>query len=151
MNSRAAGRKQCGNVHPERFRQKHQLRIGNATQLGLNLGKCGAAQFQSQDGATGGVHFLRQSSLVSQFSDLRANNILRTFSSFCHAPEMELDTRESGALNCSVIGATFGISPAAVPDSAKGKVTIFLRNRHTTDIDFKREKEKARTRNDERN
>lgn len=144
-------RKQCRYVQPERIGQNHQFKVCDASQLRLNLGKRCTAQFQPQHGATRGEQFLRQTSLVSQFSDLRADNVLRSFSSFCHAPEMELDTMETGGLNCSVFGATFGISPTAVPYSMKGKVTIFLRNRNTTAIDLKREKEKARTRNNERN
>jgi len=56
---------------------------------------------QPKNRAAGGKHFLRHALLVAQFSDLRADDVLR----FGHAPKMELDTKTSGELNCSIIGA----------------------------------------------
>jgi hypothetical protein len=40
--------------------------------------------------------------LVTQFPNLRADNVLR----FGHAPKMELDTKMNRRLNCTDFGAT---------------------------------------------
>jgi hypothetical protein len=99
-------RNKCRNFHFQSPGQNHQFRVRDASQLRLDFREGGAAQFQAQHGAPGREHLLRQSSLVPQFSDLRAGNVLRTFSSFCHAPELELDNIGGGAFNCSDFGAT---------------------------------------------
>jgi hypothetical protein len=109
------GRHQRRYFHFQGLSQKHQFKIRDASQLRLNFREGGAAQFQPQDAAAGGKHFLRQTSLVSQFPDLWADNVLRPISSFCHAPEMELDTNKGRPLNCSVFGATCRNVPARVP------------------------------------
>lgn len=101
------GRNKRRYFNSESLRQNYKFKVRNTSELRFNFGQGCATQFQSQDGAARSEQFLRQSSLVPQFSDLRADNILRPFlSSFCHAPELELDNIESGALNCSVFGAT---------------------------------------------
>ena len=101
-----AGRHQRRNLHFQSLCQNHEFIVRHTSKLRLDFGQACAAQFQAQDRAAGGKQFLRQSPLVPQFSNLRANNVLRTFSSFCHAPELELDNIEGRALNCSNIGAT---------------------------------------------
>jgi len=104
--SHPPGRHQRRYFHFKSASQHHKFKVRDASQLCLNFRQGCAAQFQPQDGAAGGEHFLCQSPLVSQFSDLRADNVLRTFSLSCHAPKMELDSIESGALDCSSFGAT---------------------------------------------
>ncbi len=103
---------QSWHFHFQSLSQNHQFKVHNTSKLRFNFREGCAAQFQPQDGAAGGEHFLRQSPLISKFSNLRANNVLQPFLSFCHAPKMELDSIGNRTLNCSVFGATFGISPA---------------------------------------
>lgn len=94
-------KKRC-RIYFQGFRQDHQFGVSHATQLRFNLREGRPAQFQAQDRASGGEHFLCQSPLVAQFSDLRADNIFI----FRHAPETELDNNQRRTLDCSVIGAT---------------------------------------------
>ena len=89
----AAHWKKRRNVHPESFRQKHQLGVAHTTKLSLDLGKRGAAQLKPQNRTSRGKKFLRQPLFISQFSDLRADDIAQPFYFPCHAPKMELDIR----------------------------------------------------------
>ena len=89
-------------VHFKRLGQNDQFGVRDATELRFNFGESGAAQIPSKKRTTSGKHFLRQSLLIAQFSDLRANNVLW----FSHAPEMELDTKTDDGLNCANFGAT---------------------------------------------
>ncbi len=89
--------------HLERLRQDHQFRIRDATKLGFDFREGAPAQFQSKHRAAGRKQLLCQPLLVTQFPDLRPDDVLRMFS---HAPEMELDIKTGGASDCSVFGAT---------------------------------------------
>lgn len=96
------GRQQRTDIHLERICQNNQFSIGYAAKLRLNFRECCAAQVPPLNRATCGKHFLCQSLLIAQFSDLRSNNILW----FVHAPKMELDTKTIPSLNCTNFGAT---------------------------------------------
>ena len=99
-------RQKGGHVHFEGFRQYHQLRISYTTKLCLNFRESGAAQFQSKHGTPGREHLLGHLFLITQFSDLRTNQIFRLpLLSSCHAPKMELDTIMERLPNCSNIRA----------------------------------------------
>jgi hypothetical protein len=86
----------------KRLGQNDQLSVRDTAKLCLNLRECGPAQIPSKKRTACGKHFLRQSLLITQLSDLRADNVLW----FGHAPETELDTKTDGGLNCTVFGAT---------------------------------------------
>lgn len=96
------GRQQCRRFHFERLRQDNQFGIRYATKLRFNFREGAAAQFQPEHRTARREQFLCQSLLVTQFPDLRADNVLR----FGHAPIMELDLILLRGLNCSVYGAT---------------------------------------------
>jgi hypothetical protein len=100
------GREERGCIHLECFGQDCQFSVSDAAQLSFNLRERPPTQFQPQHRAACGKKLLRQSLLVTQFSDLRAGNVLRLFMfSSRHAPKMELDGITKGAFNCSDIGA----------------------------------------------
>jgi hypothetical protein len=82
--------------------------------LRFDLGQGGAAQFEAKNGAAGGKKLLRQALLVSQFSNLRADNVSQQFLFSRHAPEMELDNRVEGGPDCSDFGAV-------LPDTGDAK------------------------------
>lgn len=86
----------------ERLGQNDQFGVRDAAKLCFNFRERGSAQIPSEKRAAGGKHFLRQLLLVTQFPNLRADNVLR----FGHAPKMELDTKMSRRLNCTDFGAT---------------------------------------------
>jgi len=100
--ARPFGRQNCADFHLERLRQNDQFGIRDAAKLRFYLGKRSTAQIPAEDRTAGGEHFLRQPLLVAQLPDLRPDNVLW----FGHAPKTELDTKTSGELNCSIIGAT---------------------------------------------
>jgi hypothetical protein len=106
-DSLSARRKQRRNIHSQRIRQCDQLGIRHTTQLGFDLGQGGATQFEAKNGATSRKKLLRQPFLVSQSSDLRADNVLRSSLFLRHAPEMELDNRVTTGPDCSNFGAAF--------------------------------------------
>jgi hypothetical protein len=89
-------------IHFQRFRQNDQFGICDAAKSRFNFRECASTQIPSENRAAGSKHLLRQFLLITQFSDLRSDNILR----FGHAPKTELDTKAAGGWNCSVIGAT---------------------------------------------
>ena len=98
--------KECSCVHFKSFRQYYEFHVGDTTQLGFNFREGGTAQFQSKHGTSSREHLLRHRFLISQFSDLRTNQVFRLLLlSSCHAPEMELDTITNRLPNCSDIGA----------------------------------------------
>jgi len=114
------GRQQCRRFHLERLRQDDQFGIRYAAKLRFDFRECAATQFQSEHRTTRREQFLRQSLLVTQFPDLRADDVLR----FDHAPIMELDLILLRGLNCSVYGATHPVKTAqrnrtSEPDSGK--------------------------------
>ena len=94
-------RQQSRRVHFECLCQNHQFDIRDATQLRFYFRERAAAQIPAKNRTAGGKHSLRQLLLITQFANLRADNVLR----FCHAPKMELDTTRTPGLNCSVFGA----------------------------------------------
>ena len=94
-------RQQCRRLHLERPRQNYQFGIRDATKLRFNFRERAATQIPTEDRTARGEHCLRHFLLITQLSDLRANNVLR----FSHAPKMELDTMLTEELNCSVFGA----------------------------------------------
>jgi hypothetical protein len=92
------------NIHIrlECIRQNKQFSVRHTAKLCLNFRERCTTQIPSLDRTTCGKHFLCQSLLIAQFSDLWSDNILW----FGHAPKMELDTKTSGGLNCADFGAT---------------------------------------------
>jgi hypothetical protein len=99
---------ECDYVHFQSFRQNYKFYVGNTAQLGFNFRECAATQFQSEHGAPSRKHLLRHLILITQFSDLRANQIFRfLLLSSRHAPETELDTSMKRLSNCSDIGARY--------------------------------------------
>jgi hypothetical protein len=96
------GRQQRADIHLERVGQNDQFSVRHATKLRLNFRECCAAQIPSQNRTAGRKHFLCQSLLITQFSDLWSDNILW----LGHAPKMELDTKTTPLLNCTDFGAT---------------------------------------------
>jgi hypothetical protein len=100
--ARLFGRQQYGHVHPESLGNDYQLGVSHATQLRFDLRESRPAQFQPQNRASGGEHFLCQSLLITQFPDLRADNVFI----FHHAPKSELDSIGRRAFDCSDFGAT---------------------------------------------
>jgi len=96
------GRQQRCRFHFERLCQDNQFGISYATKLRFNFREGAAAQLQSKHRTARRKQFLRQSLLVTQFPDLRTDNVLR----FGHAPIMELYLILLRGLNCSVYGAT---------------------------------------------
>ena len=95
-------RQQSRRLHFERLCQDHQFGIRDAPKLRFNFRERAATQIPTEDRTARGEHCLRHFLLITQLSDLRANNVLR----FSHAPKMELDTTLAEELNCSVFGAT---------------------------------------------
>lgn len=96
------GRQQRTDIRLERICQNDQFSIGYTAKLRLNFRERRAAQVPPLNRTTRGKHFLCQSLLIAQFSDLRSNNILW----FGHAPKMELDTKTGRVLDCTNFGAT---------------------------------------------
>ncbi len=105
--------------HLERLGQNHQFGIRDATKLRFNFRERAATQIPTENRTAGGEHRLRHFLLITQLSDLRANNVLW----FSHAPKMELDTTLAEELNCSVIGAICSTATAQRkrPDSTSGQ------------------------------
>jgi hypothetical protein len=100
-------RKQIRNLHSQSVRQDDQFRIGHPSQLRFNFGERRPAQLQTQHRTARCKHFLRQAILISQASDLRANNIAGPFFSFDHAPDSERKPIEIWPAICSIFGAIF--------------------------------------------
>jgi hypothetical protein len=110
--------------HLERPGQNHQFGIRDATKLRFNFRERAATQIPTEDRTARGEHCLRHFLLITQLSDLRADNVLR----FSHAPKMELDTTLTEELNCSVFGAICSTAMAQrkKPDSATGQWKKFI-------------------------
>lgn len=107
----------CGRVrdqsryfHSKGFSQNQQFRVRDTSELRLYFREGRPAQLQPKNRATGRKKLLRQSPLISQFSDLRADDVAHPFLSCGHALKMELESNEDGALSCSKLGATFWTS-----------------------------------------
>jgi hypothetical protein len=83
--------------------------------LRFDLRQGGAAQFKAKNGAAGRKKLLRQTLLVSQFSNLRADNVSLQFLFSRHAPEMELDNRCERGPDCSNFGAGLPATGDAKP------------------------------------
>ncbi len=103
--TRFLGRQERVNFHFESLCQNDQFGVRDAAKLRLDFGERATAQIPSENRTAGGKHFLRHVLLVTQLSDLRADDVLRF--SFSHAPKTELDSRTTSKLNCSNFGATW--------------------------------------------
>lgn len=101
FNAAFPHRQEGVHFHLESLCQNDQLGICHAAKLRFNLRERGTAQIPSLNRTASGEHFLRQSLLIAQLSDLRANDVLR----FGHAPKTELDTKTGEELNCTNFGA----------------------------------------------
>ena len=102
VGTRFLGRQDRVDFHFESLCQNDQFGIRDTAKLRFDFGKRATAQIPSENRTAGGEHFLRQFLLITQFSDLRPDNVLQ----FGHAPKTELDSREASEFNCSDIGAT---------------------------------------------
>jgi hypothetical protein len=109
MGASFFGRKERVDLHLEGLGQNDQFRVRHAPELRFDFRERGAAQLPTLKRTARGEHFLRQLLLITQFSYLRADNVLR----FGHAPKTELDTKPDGELNCTNFGATLNYKPRA--------------------------------------
>ena len=89
-------------LHIQSLCENYQLGIRDTAKLRFDFRERGAAQIPSKKRTACGKHFLRQFPLITQFSDLRPDNVLQ----FSHAPETELDAKAGSVLNCTNFGAT---------------------------------------------
>jgi hypothetical protein len=105
------GRQKHIDICFERICQNEQFGVRYTAKLRLNFRQCCAAQVPPLNRTARGKHFLCQSLLIAQFSDLRSDNILW----FGHAPKMELDTKTIPSLNCTNFGATWQRSKIKKP------------------------------------
>jgi hypothetical protein len=96
------GRHKKVDIHFECVCQNKQFGVRHTAKLRFDFRERCTAQIPSLNRTTGGKHFLCQSLLIAQFSDLRSDYILW----FGHAPKMELDTKTIPSLNCANFGAT---------------------------------------------
>ena len=99
------GRQDRADFHLQCLRQNNKFGICDAAKLCFNLGERASAHIPAENRAAGGKHFLRQFLLVTQLSDLRPDNVFQ----FDHAPKTELDSIQTIELNCSNIGAMYGL------------------------------------------
>lgn len=97
-------------IHFKSLCQKHQFGIRNTAELRLDFREGATTQIPAKNRTPGSKHLLRHLLLITQFSDLRADNVFR----LAHAPEMELDSRMSDVMNCSIIGAICKVASASV-------------------------------------
>src|SRR5437867_9713021 len=84
-----ASRIQIIQLRLERMSQYSQFRISHAPQLRLDFRERAAAQIPAKDVTSGGERLLCHFLLITQLSDLWANNVLGS----AHAPFSELDRR----------------------------------------------------------
>ena len=97
--------KQRNYIHFHGFGQDDQFTVRDAAELGFDFGKRSAAQFQSENRATGSEQRLSHRLLITQFPELRPHDIPQEFLFLRHAPKMELDTITTEELDCSSFGA----------------------------------------------
>jgi hypothetical protein len=103
-------RKQIRHTDPQCLGQYHQFGIGHTALLCFDFRERRPAQFQSQGRTALGRQLLRQSLLITQSSDLRADHAAQLLFSLCHAPQMEPYGSASLPRRCSAFGATFLMS-----------------------------------------
>jgi len=105
-------RKRFRHINSQSLGQNHQFRIGQAAQLRFDFRERRPAQLQSQDRTPSRKQLLRQSLLITQPPDLRADHVAPLLFSLCNAPQTERYGSANHPRWYSDFGATFAMSSA---------------------------------------